>query len=118
MIFSDTTPIYLQIADYVSEQIIMQKWQPETRIPSVRELGVTLEVNPNTILRSYDYLQTHQIIINKRGIGYFVTQDAILRINTLKRESFFQKDIPILAKSMTLLNISIEELIEALKDKI
>ena len=116
MNFSETTPIYLQIVEYVCEQIVLQKWKTESRIPSVRELGVALQVNPNTVLRSYDYLQTNQIVINKRGIGYFVTSDAVNRVVTLRKEHFFQTEIPNLAKTLKLLNISIEELINAIKD--
>jgi DNA-binding transcriptional regulator YhcF (GntR family) len=116
MNFSETTPIYLQIVEYVCEQIVLQKWKTESRIPSVRELGVALQVNPNTVLRSYDYLQTNQIVINKRGIGYFVTSDAVNRVVTLRKERFFQTEIPNLAKTLKLLNISIEELINAIKD--
>lgn len=116
MNFSETTPIYLQIVEYVCEQIVLQKWKTESRIPSVRELGVALQVNPNTVLRSYDYLQTNQIVINKRGIGYFVTSDAVNRVVTLRKERFFQTEIPSLAKTLKLLNISIEELINAIKD--
>lgn len=116
MNFSETTPIYLQIVEYVCEQIVLQKWKTESRIPSVRELGVSLQVNPNTVLRSYDYLQTNQIVINKRGIGYFVTSDAVNRVVTLRKERFFQTEIPNLAKTLKLLNISIEELINAIKD--
>lgn len=116
MNFSETTPIYLQIVEYVCEQIVLQKWKTESRIPSVRELGVALQVNPNTVLRSYDYLQTNQIVINKRGIGYFVTSDAVNRVVTLRKERFFQTEIPNLAKTLKLLNISIEELIDAIKD--
>lgn len=116
MNFSETTPIYLQIVEYVCEQIVLQKWKTESRIPSVRELGVALQVNPNTVLRSYDYLQTNQIVINKRGIGYFVTSDAVNRVVNLRKERFFQTEIPNLAKTLKLLNISIEELINAIKD--
>lgn len=116
MNFSETTPIYLQIVEYVCEQIVLQKWKTESRIPSVRELGVALQVNPNTVLRSYDYLQTNQIVINKRGIGYFVTSDAVNRVVTLRKERFFQTEIPNLAKTLKLLNISLEELINAIKD--
>ena len=116
MNYSETTTIHMQIVEYVCEQIVLQQWNTVSRIPSVRELGVALQVNPNTVLRSYDYLQTNQIVINKRGIGYFVTSDAVNRVVTLRKERFFQTEIPNLAKTLKLLNISIEELINAIKD--
>ena len=77
MDFSESKAIYQQIADYVCEQVLMGKWKENDRILSVRELGVQLEVNPNTVLRAYDFLQRSGIISNRRGIGYFASEDAI-----------------------------------------
>ena len=57
MEFKDKQSIYLQIADYVCEQIVLGQWPPGERIPSVRDLASTLEVNPNTVMRTYDFLQ-------------------------------------------------------------
>ncbi|HEV7378757.1 MAG TPA: GntR family transcriptional regulator, partial [Dyadobacter sp.] len=56
MEFKDKQSIYLQIADYICEQILLAKWPPGERIPSVRDLASTLEVNPNTVMRTYDFL--------------------------------------------------------------
>ena len=57
MQFKDSQSIYLQIADYVCEKILLGEWKAEERIPSVRELAVQLEVNPNTVMRTFDFLQ-------------------------------------------------------------
>ena len=73
MEFGDSNAIYLQIADQLSENILLRKWSPGDRIPSVRELAVSVEVNPNTVMRTFNYLQEKGIIYNKRGIGYFVS---------------------------------------------
>ena len=72
MEFDQHKPIYLQIADAICERILTGQWPEGDRIPSVRECGVSLEVNPNTVARSYDELSSEGIIHNKRGIGYFV----------------------------------------------
>ena len=69
MDFKETQAIYLQIVDLVCDHIVTGKWKAQERIPSVRELGVQLEVNPNTVMRAYDYLQAREIICNKRGVG-------------------------------------------------
>ena len=76
MDFKETQAIYLQIVDLVCDHIVTGKWKAQERIPSVRELGVQLEVNPNTVMRAYDYLQAREIICNKRGVGFFVTEGA------------------------------------------
>ena len=57
MDFKETQAIYLQIVDLVCDNIMTGKWKAGERVPSVRELGVQLEVNPNTVMRAYDCLQ-------------------------------------------------------------
>lgn len=112
MDFSESKAIYQQIADYVCEQVLMGRWKENDRILSVRELGVQLEVNPNTVLRAYDFLQRNGIITNKRGVGYFAAEDAIAKIKELRRERFVNKELPHIFQEMELLGIEIGELSE------
>ena len=67
--------IYLQIADKISDDILLGTILPGARIPSVREYASTLEVNANTIMRSYEYLERQGVIFNRRGIGFFITDE-------------------------------------------
>lgn len=113
MKFNELQPIYLQIADYVCEQILSKKWKEAERAPSVRELGVFLEVNPNTVLRAYDFLQNIEIITNKRGVGYFIEENAMEKIIAFKKNRFFDEELPPLFKNMDLLQIAIKEVEEA-----
>lgn len=110
MEFQGNHPIYQQIADLICEKIIVGQWQPEKKISSVREMAVQVEVNPNTVMRAYSYLQTEGIIFNKRGIGYFVDENAPEKIRELKKESFIQQDLPNFFKTIELLQIPIDEL--------
>lgn len=110
MEFKDKQSIYLQIADYICEQILLEKWPPGERIPSVRELGGMLEVNPNTIMRTFEFLQSKNIIANKRGIGYSVTENANELILSYRKERFLETDLPEFFKTLYLLHISMEEL--------
>lgn len=109
MEFHSQRAIFLQIADLLTDGILEKKWVADERIPSVRELGASIEVNPNTVMRAYTFLQDQGIIANKRGIGFFVTADAIERIIELKREEFITQEIPRLAKTLKLLNVSLDE---------
>ncbi|MCF0060692.1 GntR family transcriptional regulator [Dyadobacter chenwenxiniae] len=109
MEFKDKQSIYLQIADYICEQILLGKWPPNERIPSVRDFGGMLEVNPNTVMRTYDFLQNKEIIFNKRGIGYSVTEDAQQRILIYKKERFLESELPEVFKTLYLLNITMDE---------
>ena len=110
MDFKESKAIYQQIADYVCEQILLKNWEEGERILSVRELGVNLEVNPNTVLRAYDLLQNKGIILNKRGIGYFAATDAILRVKAYKKQQFIHSELPALVKTMHLLQMDFNEL--------
>lgn len=110
MDFKDKQAIYLQIAEYVSEQILLSKWPPGDRIPSVRDLGAELEVNPNTVVRTYDYLQQKAVIYNKRGLGYFAADDAVERVRALRREQFLETALPDFFRNLYLLNIGLDEI--------
>ena len=110
MEFKETQPIYLQIGDYVCEQILLGRWKENDRLLSVRELGVALEVNPNTVMRTYDFLQGKQIIFNKRGVGYFVSDDARQKILRYRKKQFLEQDLPVVFKNMTLLGMTLNEL--------
>jgi len=110
MQFRESQAIYLQIADYVCEKILLKEWKPEERIPSVRELAVQLEVNPNTVMRTFEFLQQQQVIYNQRGIGYFVDQAAYKNALQYRKEAFGEKDLPHIFRNMYLLGMELDEL--------
>jgi len=109
MNFKDKEAIYLQIAAYVSENISLGKWLPEEKVPSVRDLAVELQVNPNTVMRTYEHLQNQEVLFNKRGMGLFVTPDAIDKIKAIRRERFLSQELPDFFRSIYLLDIELDE---------
>ncbi len=110
MEFRDNKAIYLQIADYVCEHILLGKWKVDEKVPSVREMAVELEVNPNTVMRTYELLQSKNIINNKRGIGFFVADDAIKQVKDYRKVQFMEDELPVVFRNMYLLNIGFDEL--------
>ncbi len=110
MQFRESQAIYLQIAEYVCEKVLLKDWPPGERIPSVRELAVQLEVNPNTVMRTYEFLQQKEIIYNQRGIGFFLGQQAVRQASQYRMETFVEKDLPQVFRSMFLLGMSPDEL--------
>jgi DNA-binding transcriptional regulator YhcF (GntR family) len=115
MEYRDNEAIYLQIANNVSENILLGKWFEEDKIPSVRDMASEMQVNPNTIIRAYEFLESREIIYTKRGLGFFVSPGAIERIGKHKKEYFLETELPSLFKSMTLLNIEAEEIVRRYK---
>jgi GntR family transcriptional regulator len=116
MNFSDNQSIYIQITEFVKEQILLNKWQKEEKIPSVRDLAAELQVNPNTVMRAYDFLQQQGVIYNRRGIGNHVSSDAGEKILAARKEKFLQSDLPVFFRNMLLLEIGFDELEKLFKN--
>lgn len=111
MDFNNTQTIWMQIVDRVFEQVLTGVLKPGDKAKSVREMAVAFEVNPNTVMRSYEYLQNNEIFLNKRGIGFFVAEDAMEKIKVLRKKQFMEDEVPVFLKNMKLLGIDINEII-------
>lgn len=67
------TPIYDQVATQVKHAVAAGVLQRGEALPSVRQLAVSLRVNPNTIARAYRELESEGVVESRRGQGTFVT---------------------------------------------
>ena len=99
-------PIYLQISDVVCENIMAERWQEGSRIPSVRELAVEAEVNPNTVMRTYSHLQDQRIVLfhcpGSPGNIADRKDDAIfLTIPDIEVQGLIRHHSPYVARSVT-----------------
>ena len=112
MDFDGERPIYIQIADNICEKILSGEIKPGSRIPSVREWGAQIGVNPNTVARSYEILTDRKVIYNQRGIGFFVADDAREVISERERKRFIEEEAPLFLKRAELLGIDIKELLK------
>ncbi len=111
MEFNSNKSIYLQICDAICEQILGGALEPDGRIPSVREYGADIGVNPNTVMRSYEKLTAEGIIYNRRGIGYFISPEAREIILREQRKDFLENELPQILKRMKLLGIKAEDVL-------
>ena len=110
MNFKDNKAIYLQIAERICDEILLSNFKEEERIPSVREYAVFVEVNSNTVMRSFEHLQSQEIIYNKRGIGYFVSEGARKKILSIRKDFFLKNEVNDFFKQMYLLTIPMSEI--------
>ncbi|MCB2307939.1 GntR family transcriptional regulator [Clostridium estertheticum] len=83
--FNDKSPIYLQIMDIIKMDIVIGKLKSNDKLPSVREMATNLNVNPNTLQRSYQELERLGIVYTQRGTGTFVVESEKM-VDDLKRE--------------------------------
>lgn len=112
MQFNEQRGIYQQIADHLCENILTGGLAPGDRVASVRDMAEQIAVNPNTVVRSYTLLLDREILINRRGIGYFVADDAPLKVKAMWRERFIRDELPAVFRTMALLGMDIEDLRE------
>ncbi len=112
MEFNFDKPIYRQIIDRMEEKIMRGEWPDGERIPAVREFAMQLQVNPNTVMRAYESLQTTGVISNRRGVGFFTAEGARQKITAKQRETFLMYDLPEIFARMEILGISADQLAE------
>ncbi|MCL6459248.1 MAG: GntR family transcriptional regulator [Gorillibacterium sp.] len=85
MEFDNNLPIYIQIMNYIKQEIVMGKLSPGDKIPSVRELAAELRINPNTVQRTFQELEREEIVETRRGLGRYVTSEEA-KIMAIKKE--------------------------------
>ena len=83
--FSPNTPIYIQVMEYIKKEIVTGHLLPGDKIPSVRELASELQVNPNTIQRTFQELERDGVVVTRRGMGRYVTNEGE-KIMELRKE--------------------------------
>lgn len=112
MDFKSSKGIFLQIADNLCHQILEGQLKPGDRVPSVRDLAAEFEVNRNTVMRTYTNLQEAGIFDNKRGIGFFISENAIELVRASEKANFFNHELPAFIKKVKLLKLNNSDLTE------
>lgn len=110
MIFSENKPIYLQIAESIMDRIQRGDLAEGSRMPSVREYAADTGVNPNTVMRTYTWLQNESLISMKRGIGYFIEAGASKKISDVRYRDFFENDFKVFMNKLAAFGISPDQL--------
>ena len=116
MNFKDNKAIYLQIADRIGDDILAGTLATDGKVPSVRELAAQVEVNANTVARTYDYLQQSGIIYTKRGLGYFVAPEARDIIVKQRRQQLMQGEMDYFLGQLRAVGITPDELRDIYSD--
>lgn len=113
--FNKDRPIYLQISDRICDEILSGAYADDQRIPSVRDYATLMQVNINTVMKTYEELSRAGIIYQRRGMGYFVTAGAGSAIQRQRKDDFMHKTLAEMFRQMRLLDISIDEVVSAFR---
>jgi DNA-binding transcriptional regulator YhcF (GntR family) len=112
MRFNNDRPIFAQIADLLTADVLSGRIPPGGRIPSARELAASLEVNPNTATRALQSLADAGVARCERGLGYFVADSGADMAKAERRRRFFEEDLPRLFKDMDELAVEPAEILK------
>lgn len=110
MIQTDNRPIYVRLADQICDRILLDEYRKLERIPSVREYAVSQQVNPATAARAFEILERQGVIFNKRGLGFFVSEDAVEVIRKMRIDTLLGEESELFFSRLAVLEVSPEQL--------
>lgn len=113
--FDNDRPIYMQLVEQLKVLIVSGVYQPGEKLPSVRELALDTQVNPNTMQKALSELESYGIVYTQRTSGRFVTENKTL-LDQLRKELAKEK-LEIFMKDMGRLGFTKEQIILFLKGK-
>ena len=101
---------YIQLKEWLEDEILAGSFSQNTQIPSVAELSVSFKLNHITVLKSINLLADKEIIYKKRGVGMFVCEGAAEKIRAERQDDFYDKYVASMVSAAKKLGISLEEL--------
>ncbi len=108
---NEDTPIFLQIADMIKDDLVEGLLSEGEQIPSTTELSNFYNINRATAQKGIALLMDEGIVAKKRGIGVFIAEDARDKLVNTRMQDFSNSYIQNMVKEAKRLNISKEELI-------
>lgn len=113
--FNGRDPVYLQVVKFFKEQLVVGKMEAGQIIPSRRELGALLKINPNTAQKAYKEMEEQQLIVTEGNSPSRITMDE----NVLRaiRAELIGEAVEAFVASVRKIDVPIEELLELVKHK-
>ncbi|ELB2165020.1 GntR family transcriptional regulator [Vibrio parahaemolyticus] len=110
----DHQPIFRQLADQITQQILQGIWKEGEALPSVRSISADMKINHLTVMKGYQLLVDEGLVEKKRGQGMFVAQGAIQQLRSAEKARFLEQQIPQIADTLQRLDMSVDELVQQL----
>lgn len=111
-------PIFRQLSEQITDQILQGVWQEGQALPSVRTVAADLKINHLTVMKGYQLLVDEGLIEKRRGQGMFVTQGALITLKQKQKNDFLRHQIPMIATTLKQLDMSLDDFIQQLEKQI
>jgi DNA-binding transcriptional regulator YhcF (GntR family) len=118
MLSDNGTPIFVQIAELIENDIVEGNLAEESQVPSTNEFAAYYRINPATAAKGVQRLVANGILYKKRGIGMFVAANARAVLIEERRRRFVQHFIEPLRTEAAKLGITADEVVEMLSQSV
>jgi GntR family transcriptional regulator len=115
-LFDSQTPLFMQIAKAIEDDIFALIYKEEEQIPSTTQVSTTYHLNPATVLKGYNLLVEYDLIEKRRGMGLYVKKGAVEKIKIKRSQEFISSFITPLIKEAKKLGIDKKDLIKLIED--
>ena len=113
MVYNKNESLFIQVANKILTDILSGNYSVNQQLPTVREMSLVLNINPNTVQKAYNYLETKNLVVSKSTSGRFVTDDEDI-IKQCKND-FANSFIEEFLSKMSLLGYSNRDIIDILQ---
>lgn len=113
--FDDRSPIYLQIADKIKEDILSGALGEDEQVMSTNQYASFYRINPATAAKGFQQLVEEGVLYKRRGIGMFVSADAREKLRAERRERFFEQVVDAMIAEARVIGISLDEIVRRIE---
>jgi GntR family transcriptional regulator len=107
-------PVYRQIIDQIRGGIASGVLKAGYQLPTVRQLAVDLQINPNTVVRAYRELELSGLLETHQGTGTFISAEKV-SLGEPERERQLNQIVSDCVSRAGAAGFSIADLIEKLR---
>ncbi len=107
--FDSGKPIFLQISEGIEDAILSGAFPEKEQIPSITELSASCKINPATALKGVNLLVDSGIVYKKRGVGMFVKEGAVEKLQHMRKDQFYDRFISGLVDEARRLGLTAED---------
>ena len=113
---SSLIPIFIQVAEWLEEEILQGNIKEEEQVPSTNQFATTYSINPATARKGFGLLVEEGILYKKRGIGMFVATGAKEKIQAKAKERFMKETLQSVWKEAQKLGMTKKDIIKLLME--
>ncbi|MFO7660306.1 MAG: GntR family transcriptional regulator [Candidatus Cloacimonadaceae bacterium] len=111
-IFADNIPIYLQLKTEVETAILSGGLKAEDGIDSIRAMAAKYSINPLTVSKAIQELESEGIIYKKRGIGFYVSPDALTNLRSKHMQAYLDTEVKSFVQKARQLELTLAEIVK------